>query len=169
MSVQFIANTAYQGADVDQSSFVLLPAPLPATPQLLARLYNAPLQYNCLDNRTSFAIFSSSRVVLQDDLDAYGRWMGLTLGSMTFDNLPYEKCTACIRSEATLDVELMLGMVKGATMWHWNFDRDGFFYFLANALLNNLTGTPDVISVSYGSDESPNRTEIGRASCRERV
>jgi len=70
MSVQFIANTAYQGAAVDQSSFVLLPSPLPATPQLLARLYNAPLQYNCLDNRTSFAIFSSSQVVLQDDLDA---------------------------------------------------------------------------------------------------
>ena len=157
MSVQFIANTAYQGADVDKSSFVLLPVPLPATPQLLARLYNAPLQYTCLDNRTSFGIFSSNQVVLQDDLDAYGRWMGLTLGSMTFDNLSYEKCPTCTRGEATLDVELMLGMVKGATMWHWNFDRDGFFYFLANALLNNLTGTPDVISVSYGSDESPAR------------
>jgi tripeptidyl-peptidase-1 len=155
MSIQGSAIATFENlTQKDTSSFVILPALLPSTPQLLARLYNAPMQYTCLDNRTSFAIFSSSEVVKQDDLDAYGKWMGLTLGSMNFDNLPFEKCPNCERGEATLDVEIMLGMVKGATMWHWNFDKDGMFFYLANALLNNLTGTPDVISISYGSDEA---------------
>jgi hypothetical protein len=147
MSVQAGATAVYQGVPsntsiIDDSAFVVLPSLLFATPQLLARLHSAPLQYTCLDNRTSYAIYSANQVVRQDDLDAYGRWMGLALDNMTFDNLPYEKCPNCERGEATLDVEIMLGMVRGATMWHWNFDRDGLFFFLANALLNNLSGTP---------------------------
>jgi tripeptidyl-peptidase-1 len=154
MSIQgSVIATFANATNQDISTFVILPALLPATPQLLARLYNAPMQYTCLDNRTSFAIFSSTEVVKRDDLDAYGQWMGIELGNISFDNLPYENCTKCERSEATLDVEIMLGMVKGATMWHWNFDKDGLFFYLASALLNNLTGTPDVISISYGSDE----------------
>ena len=161
MSVQGSAFTTYANAtQQDISSFVVLPSLLPSTPQLLSRLYNAPLQYTCLDNRTSYAIFSSTKVVKRDDLDGYSRWVGLTLGSMSFDNLPFEKCPTCDRSEATLDVELMLGMVKGATMWHWNFDKDGLFFYLASALLNNLTGTPDVVSVSYGSDEDGPRSIV---------
>ena len=129
------------------------PAPLPSTPQLLAQLYNAPVQYTALHPRTSYAIFSASMVVKQDDLDAYGRWMGLAMGNITFDNLPYANCTTCARGEATLDTEIMLGMIKGATSWHWNFDTDSFFYFVASALLNDLSGTPDVVSISYGVDE----------------
>ncbi len=137
----------------DESTFVIPPAPLPSSPQQLARLYHAPLQYTVLHPSSSYAIFSSSEVVLQDDLDAYGKWMGLSIGNFSFDNLPYEKCPNCIRTEATLDSDIMLGMIKGATAWHWNFDVDSFFFFLTYALLDNVNGTPDVISVSYGVDE----------------
>ena len=159
MSVQGIALASFKTGNTttpDESSFVVPSAPLPSTPQLLAQLYNAPVQYTALDPRTSFAIFSSLMVVKQDDLDAYGRWMGLTMGNLTFDNLPYEQFPSYPRGEATLDTEIMLGMIKGATSWHWNFDTDGFFFQLASALLNDLTGTPDVISISYGVDEDQN-------------
>ena len=156
MSVQGIALASFKTGNTttpDESSFVVPSAPLPSTPQLLAQLYNAPVQYTALDPRTSFAIFSSQMVVKQDDLDAYGRWMGLTMGNLTFDNMPYEQFPSYPRGEATLDTEIMLGMIKGATSWHWNFDQDSFFHFVASALLNDLTGTPDVVSISYGVDE----------------
>jgi hypothetical protein len=160
MSVQGVALATFKitGANLtvdneDVSTFVIPPTPLPSSPQQIAQLYHAPLQYTALHPITSYAIFSSSEVVLQDDLDAYGKWMGLSLGNFSFDNLPYDKCPNCPRTESTLDSGIMLGMVKDATAWHWNFDVDSYFHFVAFALLDNLSGTPDVISISYGVDE----------------
>lgn len=132
-----------------------------STPQFLSQYYGIPMGSRI--QQASQAVYASGDNFDPNDLLLAGQNLGLEMGVVTRvvdDNNPNPP-----GGEASLDLQIMLSVTRNATTWFWNLPNDPSFSVVTGDILDDLEGTPLILSVSYGGNEGPDSVSPGESLC----